>query len=604
MRKKLKNLTNTFNLYLALIIGIFYGAFRAVESLCYSNISLQFGQYSLFMLYFIAIFLILILLFYFSISVTHSIITKINKKWASHIKNYTLFLFLLIFFSLFINSKWSSVYYKHFESVDTAIGGIAILIGKLLIIIAVSLLTTFFFDVIIKKYKKLSLSIQVCFSIGSLLFVFLGGFLLTEYKATKGSARKKETVRYQFYKKNHNKVLLLGADGADLKIIEELTSKGLLPNISFLLKNGTYAELKTLHISITPRVWPTLCTGKLPSKHGISSFYKFYFTGIKEGIYFPSVKGLNLLFINIANFTNLITYQMPTRYDYHCTPLWQILSDFNCNVGVVRWNYSWPAPKIHGRFISDGAIHLIKKITNGEWKKYEKEAKTFFQPYDDFITNTPYSIDYKKRFYFNILKKMIQKQSYDFFMLGLNINDTPQHNYFRYFKPQYFPFDNQEKIKLFNNKIPDSYQQLDHYVGNLLRLLPSDWILFIVSDHGGSAVLNEWISNRGGGNHTFQIHGLFIAYGEGIKRGHKIKNIRVEDITPTILRIYNLPPAEDMDGKPVFEIFTEKFKKNLILYPSISTYESKKPEKQKHDKMLYPFSKKELQRFKALGYLN
>jgi len=52
------------------------------------------------------------------------------------------------------------------------------------------------------------------------------------------------------------------------------------------------------------------------------------------------------------------------------------------------------------------------------------------------------------------------------------------------------------------------------------------------------------------------IHGIFIAYGENIREGYYAeKGIKIYDIAPTVLYIFNVPIPNDMDGRVLAEIF-------------------------------------------------
>lgn len=53
------------------------------------------------------------------------------------------------------------------------------------------------------------------------------------------------------------------------------------------------------------------------------------------------------------------------------------------------------------------------------------------------------------------------------------------------------------------------------------------------------------------------MHGIFLAYGSNIKEGYKLKNVKIYDIAPTILHIFNLSIPRDMDGRVIKEMFKE-----------------------------------------------
>jgi predicted AlkP superfamily phosphohydrolase/phosphomutase len=57
------------------------------------------------------------------------------------------------------------------------------------------------------------------------------------------------------------------------------------------------------------------------------------------------------------------------------------------------------------------------------------------------------------------------------------------------------------------------------------------------------------------GQGTHKVHGIFIAYGKDIKKNYKINGVKIYDIAPTILHIFNLPIPNNMDGKVLIEIF-------------------------------------------------
>jgi len=69
-----------------------------------------------------------------------------------------------------------------------------------------------------------------------------------------------------------NKVLVVGIDGADYRVIDRLLEKGKLPNIEQIMKQGFALDLESSIPPWTPTAWTTLTTGKNPGKHGIYDF--------------------------------------------------------------------------------------------------------------------------------------------------------------------------------------------------------------------------------------------------------------------------------------------------------------------------------------------
>src|SRR5579883_645644 len=68
------------------------------------------------------------------------------------------------------------------------------------------------------------------------------------------------------------KVLLIGWDAADWKVIHPLMDAGQMPNVQRLVENGSIAQIATLHPPLSPMLWTSIATGKRPFQHGIHGF--------------------------------------------------------------------------------------------------------------------------------------------------------------------------------------------------------------------------------------------------------------------------------------------------------------------------------------------
>ena len=69
-----------------------------------------------------------------------------------------------------------------------------------------------------------------------------------------------------------NKVLLIGWDAADWKIIDKLMANGLMPAMKKLVDGGVRGKLATLDPPLSPMLWTSIATGVRPYKHGVSGF--------------------------------------------------------------------------------------------------------------------------------------------------------------------------------------------------------------------------------------------------------------------------------------------------------------------------------------------
>ena len=70
----------------------------------------------------------------------------------------------------------------------------------------------------------------------------------------------------------YKRVMTLGMDGLDPKIILQLMGQGQMPNFSRLSKSGHFSTLSTSNPAQSPTAWASIATGSNPGYHGIFDF--------------------------------------------------------------------------------------------------------------------------------------------------------------------------------------------------------------------------------------------------------------------------------------------------------------------------------------------
>ena len=68
------------------------------------------------------------------------------------------------------------------------------------------------------------------------------------------------------------KVVIIGFDGADARLVERWMDEGQLPNLARLRDDGTYSPLQPPHPPHTPVSWSSLATGTDPGATEIFDF--------------------------------------------------------------------------------------------------------------------------------------------------------------------------------------------------------------------------------------------------------------------------------------------------------------------------------------------
>jgi len=125
----------------------------------------------------------------------------------------------------------------------------------------------------------------------------------------------------------HPKVLLVGWDAADWKVIHPLIDTGKMPNVRRLVEQGAMGQMATLHPPLSPMLWTSIATGKRPFKHGVHGFSE------------PTPDGRGV--------------QPVTNLSRKSKALWNIFSQNELRSIVIGWWPSHPAEPINGVMVSD-----------------------------------------------------------------------------------------------------------------------------------------------------------------------------------------------------------------------------------------------------------
>jgi predicted AlkP superfamily phosphohydrolase/phosphomutase len=86
---------------------------------------------------------------------------------------------------------------------------------------------------------------------------------------------------------------------------------------------------------------------------------------------------------------------------------------------------------------------------------------------------------------------------------------------------------------------------------------------FLGRVHAHASVFYEL---RGEQRWWHQRDGIFMAWGDGIRRGYDAGVCNIQDVAPTILYALGLPVADDMDGRVLDEIFERRFRGDRPVY--------------------------------------
>ncbi|MEE9127612.1 MAG: alkaline phosphatase family protein, partial [Planctomycetota bacterium] len=140
-------------------------------------------------------------------------------------------------------------------------------------------------------------------------------------------------ARVELQADSGTRVLFIGIDSADWSLMDPLMERGDLPNFSRLVEGGVRAKLRTIAPTLSPVIWTTVATGKLPEKHGIVDFLA---VDSRTGQQVPVTSNLR-----------------------RAKAIWNILSETGAAVGVIAWWATWPPETVEGYMVSDRLAYQL-----------------------------------------------------------------------------------------------------------------------------------------------------------------------------------------------------------------------------------------------------
>lgn len=410
------------------------------------------------------------------------------------------------------------------------------------------------------------------------------------------------------------KLLWLCVDSFDWNVIDPLISRGRMPRMAQLKSDGAWGTLQTITPVLSPVVWTSMATGMLPEKHGI---FDFIATDPSTGAVVPVTSSLR-----------------------KTDAFWNILGHSGVSVGVVAWWATFPAERVNGFMATDRIAYQLFKDKISDTSS-DDPLKTFpselysdvkplivppaaiddaaLQPFLDYRTiQDSFSKDDRDRVnelrtvlaatetYRAIATELFSAIETDVRVLYFEAPDTTSH-LFMPFVPPTRNVDAQH-MEWFGRIVPEMYAHQDAWIGEMIdRFADEETTVLITSDHGfrtgderpesdariGEGKAAEW--------HTRD--GVFLIAGPDIVRGERVLGASILDVLPTVLALYGLPPADDMDGKVLRTVFRQEYVAQLS-QATILTYNLAPREPGVPDGGLSPEEAEEhLAKLRALGYI-
>lgn len=399
------------------------------------------------------------------------------------------------------------------------------------------------------------------------------------------------------------KIVFVGLDGMDWRVIDPLMAKGELPHFSRLVREGSSGPLETIKNANSPVIWSSIFTGRPPEEHGIFDFYTIQLKGMDFPGIFPVHRTFFPEFASLLEKISLAERHTVNGSFSRYPPIWEILPVFGIRFGIIQAAYtSYPVFKGGNPddvFISYGWKFLVdeykknKKVFDMLVDRYIKPPgffdvlESYYNPADMTSGLAPFFLDFLK-----------EQRHKDVLMVYFHAPDTIQHRYWKWYQPERFLFVSGEDLKRYAHKIPDAYKYFDSWLGKVEENLDPDTVLVIVSDHGHApCILHDYAYSQ----HRHGPPGILIIKGGPVKKNVKLKSAHILDVFPTMLYLLGLPIPADSGGRLLVEVMDPDM---LRRFPpqKTSAYDTFFRDRFSDQKKGF-FDKEELERLKSLGYI-
>lgn len=362
------------------------------------------------------------------------------------------------------------------------------------------------------------------------------------------------------------RLLIIGWDAADWKLIDPLLARGQMPNLRRLIDAGVRGDISTLQPALSPLLWTSIATGKTADKHGILNFVE------------PDPNGPGL---RVACSTTRRT-----------KAIWNILSQSGLGSRVVGWYASHPAEPIRGVCVSNlfqegvpaapadpwpiapGAVHPAAdadrvarlRLHPGELAAAELESLApglFTLPPDDPRPGLLARLLAQCASVHNVATDAIVSRgaAWDCAMVYHDTIDVVGHHFMQYHPPR-MGHVSERDFGVFRAVVEGVYRVHDLMLGTLLNLAGPGTTVILLSDHGfHSDHLRPSAQPAPDDAHAamdaawHRPLGILVMSGPGIRRGETVYGAGLLDIAPTALTLLGLPVGADMDGRVLVEAF-------------------------------------------------
>ena len=402
------------------------------------------------------------------------------------------------------------------------------------------------------------------------------------------------------------RVLLVGWDAADWRVIDPLLAAGQMPALQRLLAGGVRGNVATLDPPYSPMLWTSIATGKTADEHGVLYFVEPNADGTGvHPVLGTSRKGKALW--NVLSQAGLRSNVVGWWPSHPAEPIAGVMASNHFREVVGRYGEAWPVPA--------ESVHPEEKTADLGWLRVHPEEITGAHVFP-FIPEAA-AIGEGEGRRLRALTRLIahaatvhatathllRHEDWDLTAVYFDGLDHFSHAFMKFHPPQ-LPHVEDEAFARYRGVVTAAYRFFDLMLHRLLDLAGDDTAVVLVSDHGfhSGALRPRSIPKVPAGPAVeHRPYGIFALRGPGVQRGERVFGASLLDVTPTVLTLFGLPVGQDMRGRPLVQAFETPF-----VPPAIPSWEGVEGEAGLHPpgRQADPWAEEEAMRqLVELGYV-
>ncbi len=359
-----------------------------------------------------------------------------------------------------------------------------------------------------------------------------------------------------------NRLLLVGWDAADWRLLHPLIDAGEMPALRRIVETGASGQLLSTQPLVPAAQWTSIATGKRPWQHRVCH--------------------------PVERMTDADGAVPVTAAQRHSRALWEILAQAGKRSLVVGWpathggrtdnavivsdRYArptagpgikpwppaapgtyWPAEtrvQLDGWRVSPEEVQAdLVSLCVPEWKKInQKRDRRLGQ------LRVSLARDFSHQ---AAMMTLLAAGKWDFAAVQFPALGAISQIFlpFHWQRPDWVP---EAEFRLYQNVIRGACRLLDQMLGKLVEAAGTDASALVVSAHGVARRVFPPARRSAGDNESWKSpHGVFAACGPGWATDALVVGATVLDVAPSVLTWFGLPIGDDMEGRVLVEGFVK-----------------------------------------------